>query len=420
MQDPVIVVGGGLCGLAVAALLAREGVPVEVLERRREPGGRAATLTVDGYALTEGAHALYLGGAAARVLRELGVRPSGNPPDAARGRGLWEGAVVRAPFGAAGLLRSPFLTAGQRAAAGRALAAAALGRPVAPGGQSAAQWCDATAGGAPVRSVLRALARLNSYTGDLDRLPAAVAVEQIRQGIRPGVRYVDGGWGRIVDELRASAERAGARVRTGVTVEAVSSDPHPAVRVGGEARRAAAVVLAGLAPPAVERLTGARVDPGGPPVAAACLDVALERLPVRENAWTLGFDEPLYVSAYSEWSQLAPAGGAVVHVVRYLSTGETAARDELEAALDRVQPGWRDALVHANFLPRMTVAHRLPPLAGGLAERPGVDALGLDGVLVAGDWVGGEGWLADASLASAAQAAAAARQIAGAGDLVAA
>jgi hypothetical protein len=44
------------------------------------------------------------------------------------------------------------------------------------------------------------------------------------------------------------------------------------------------------------------------------------------------------------------------------------------------------------------------PETGGLAGRPAVADTGLDGVLVAGDWVGGVGHLADAALVSGEEA----------------
>src|SRR5580704_3156696 len=76
----VAIVGGGLGGLATAALLARRGLDVVVLERASTLGGRAATHVRDGFAFNEGAHALYLGGAAARVLSGLGVAWRGRQP----------------------------------------------------------------------------------------------------------------------------------------------------------------------------------------------------------------------------------------------------------------------------------------------------------------------------------------------------
>lgn len=56
----VVVVGGGLAGLAAAATAAGTGASVLVLDAHRL-GGRALTDEVDGYRFNRGAHALYRG-----------------------------------------------------------------------------------------------------------------------------------------------------------------------------------------------------------------------------------------------------------------------------------------------------------------------------------------------------------------------
>ena len=79
---------------------------------------------------------------------------------------------------------------------------------------------------------------------------------------------------------------------------------------------------------------------------------------------------------------------------------------QLEGLLDRLQPGWRDVVATRRFLPHMVAASALTTAAGGgMAGRPGADVPGAPGLFLAGDWVGPEGWLVDASLASAHAAA---------------
>ena len=64
-----------------------------------------------------------------------------------------------------------------------------------------------------------------------------------------------------------------------------------------------------------------------------------------------------------------------------------------------------------RFLPRMVAVSAIPtPATGGLAGRPAIDRG--DGLFVAGDWVGSEGWLLDAALSSGAAAAAGAAAVA--------
>jgi phytoene dehydrogenase-like protein len=120
-------------------------------------------------------------------------------------------------------------------------------------------------------------------------------------------------------------------------------------------------------------------------------------------------DRPLYYSVHSAAARLAPDGVAVVHLMKYAGKERSPAQEvkqELEGLLERIQPGWRRYTVLRRFLPGLTVAHDLPRAdGGGLPGRPGVLVEGRPHVLVAGDWVGGRGMLADASAASAEEAA---------------
>jgi phytoene dehydrogenase-like protein len=79
---------------------------------------------------------------------------------------------------------------------------------------------------------------------------------------------------------------------------------------------------------------------------------------------------------------------------------------DLEDMLDAAQPGWRDVLLRRQFLPRIEAVGALPLAAeGGFAGRPGAEVPDLSGLYLAGDWVGPEGFLVDASMASARKAA---------------
>jgi hypothetical protein len=65
-----------------------------------------------------------------------------------------------------------------------------------------------------------------------------------------------------------------------------------------------------------------------------------------------------------------------------------------------------DDIVEERFLARMVVSGALPRAeTGGLPGRPRVTDSGQPNVLIAGDWVGPDGLLADASLASGHDAA---------------
>jgi hypothetical protein len=95
--------------------------------------------------------------------------------------------------------------------------------------------------------------------------------------------------------------------------------------------------------------------------------------------------------------------------MKYLGHDEPEPADlrlELEALLDQLQPGWRKAPAVEQFLPNMTVVPALDLAAsGGTLGRPPVDVEPVAGLRIAGDWVGSEGALADASIASGYRAA---------------
>ena len=57
-----------------------QGRSVTVFDQSSEVGGRARTTKIGDFYFNQEPHALYLSGAAARILQELGIEYNGNPP----------------------------------------------------------------------------------------------------------------------------------------------------------------------------------------------------------------------------------------------------------------------------------------------------------------------------------------------------
>lgn len=412
----VAVVGGGLAGLTAAAYAARNGATVLLLDARRQLGGRARTTVDAGFHFNEGPHALFDHGAGQNAVRGLGIVPAGARPPTATAALSMGGRVRHVPPPPAAAAVASLI---RRLGADHADPAWV--------GVTARQWIDERIGRPDGRALAAALVRITTYTAELDRLSADAAIAQVRSGLK-GVTYLHGGWGRLVAAIEQVARDAGTAIVTGKatgvardgdrwTVEA--SDPDT-----GDLRRVVAgnVVLAGGGPTTAAQLAGdlapslREAEATADPVHAACLDLGLRGLTRRSTQAVLGVDRPTYASVHTAHARLAE-DGHVLHVMRYEPPAECVTAD-LEAIADEAQPGWRDEVAAHQIGLRRVVAFDRPKPGLGLVGRPGAVVPEVDGLFLAGDWVGPHDMLGSASLASGrAAGTAAARRAAAAPEL---
>lgn len=416
----VIIIGGGLAGLTAATYLGRTGRSVLVLEKSAEPGGRAATETRNEFHLNLGPHALFCRGRAAEILGELNIPYRGGRPAPSGAFALDGGVRHTLPSGFLSLLTTGLVGAPAKLELARWLGGLARldTRPLLR--LTVGDWLNREFRQPAARRLIEALIRVSTYTNAPDLQSAGAAIDQFRLGLTGGVRYLDGGWTTLVAGLRSAAETAGARILTGARVASVVRDAGDGsvcgvcMRDGSLIQSSSVIIAAGGPREARELIEGEAVSldawaARAVPVQAACLDLGLRSLPQPNAIFTLGIDRPLYFSVHSASARLGPPGSALIHAAKYLSPGEEhdprLVRRELEDMLDRIQPGWRAEVQVERFLPKMTVAHAVVAAPDGLEGRPGPAVPDIPGLFVAGDWVGTEGMLADASFASARKAA---------------
>jgi phytoene dehydrogenase-like protein len=411
-QTDVVVIGGGMAGLTAACYLARAGVGVTLFEKAPYLGGRAATREFDGFLFNRGGHALYTGGAASRVFEELGITyDHGIPKDTFVLQG---GEPSPFPADPLGLLRTDVLDVGDKLALVRLFVALGAAKPRALAKTSIEELLDLKIRRPQLRRLMTALARTFVYSTALDLVSAELFVEKFQRSLRHPVHYVDGGWRTLVSELRAAAERAGARILSDTHVEGVDLGAGHAwgvrLRDGNLVQASAVIVATGAREAAMlvdrgDHPAMRRIVDGLTPARIACLDVALERLPVPDRPVVQDLDGPRFMSAQSVYSRVAPEGAALIIAFKQLDPrylGDTREDErELEDLLDAAQPGWRSVLVRRQYLPRIEAVGALPTArGGGFASRPGPRVPGLNNLYLAGDWVGSEGFLVDASMAS--------------------
>ena len=370
-MKPVLVVGGGIGGLATATLLARGGNRVVLFERSGHLGGRGRSSEHAGGTLNIGPHAFYRAGAAARVMRELGVPVVGTEPPAS-GKALRGGKLSPLPISPGAFLTSDALSIPDKLAIPAYLSPFGTAPDV-----TVAEWlADAPDGCA---DFVRALIRVSSYANAPGLQSARRAQTQLRAALK-GVLYLNGGWQSRVDGLEIVARDAGVEIRLNTEVD------HGILHSAE-----GAIVLAGS--PRLARHMGLPI-PEFHSVRAACLDMVLDRLPCPENRFVLGLDEPYYLSEHGSIARVSSNGEAVLHVAEYLAPGAHGDEERLERLLDGAQPGWRERVLFRRFIPAIEVAGRV--------DEPGQRApIERDGTWLVGDWVGEEGMLLDRTLASA-------------------
>ena len=412
MKDPnpstfdTAVIGAGLAGLVAANRLADAGRSVIVVDGLGASGGRARTSLLADHLVNQGPHALYVGGHADRALQRLGIPGEGGAPPTRGTRGLYDDRLHLLPAGPVALLRTSLLSPVEKMTVGALLARLPRLDPVPLDDVTVDDWIDSVTRREAIRNLLAALFRLATYVNCPELLSAGAALRQLSMAVDDGVLYLHGGWQTLVDGLTTRAEAAGVVFRYDGSVTGVLGEsPRLAIRTATEDLSARPTIVAAGGPETAERLTGATglVEAAGPPTRAAVRDLALDHQP--DHRFVLGIDHPVYFSVHGPPARLAPDGQATASAVRYLHPRAEGPADENRSALEDIAAAsgvQASSLLADRYLHAMTVSHGIPLAErGGLAGRPGIDAADRPGVLIAGDWVGPEGMLADAAAASA-------------------
>ncbi len=215
----VAVIGGGIAGLVAACDLAKAGKRVVVLEKAEKFGGRAMTIQKNGALFNLGGHALYRGGEADRIFREMGIRLKGGSPSM-NVSVLWNNKVISLTRF---ILDRNFTWSG-RVELMRAIAKLMRIDPDADelAAVNVRSWIERHIREPMVRNLLYSLIRTSTFTHAPDTQCAGPALGQASRSLRPnGVLYVEGGWQSIVDQLEETAARAGARLVHSAGVAAI-------------------------------------------------------------------------------------------------------------------------------------------------------------------------------------------------------
>ncbi len=375
-MSKITVVGAGIAGLVAAVACAENGAEVIVHEAHDTVGGRARA-TDPPYIAHEGPHAFYADGSAWAWLAERDlVGPAVGPS--------WR------EFRAARMRHRGRLRAAPPAAL---IGMLAHRRRRAPVDVDFFSWAAERHGEHAARAAANALGVV-TYDHDPGRLSAAFVWDLLMRVTAPrpsAVRFVLGGWPRMIERIRRRAVELGVHIVTGSRVDAL---PDPPVIVATQLESAA--ILLG--------------DPGLAWESGRCvlLDLGLDQRAT--DLWTVfDLDEAGFAERFSATDpSLAPAGRSLVQATMPLRPDEPrpAATARLESLIDLGFPGWRHR-THWRRDGTATGRSGALDLPGYTwRDRPAI-ARG-DGVFLAGDMVAAPGMRAEVSINSAVRAAEAA------------
>lgn len=410
-----VVIGGGVAGLIAAIDIAKTGKSVVLLEKSNQIGGRGITVNKNGALFNLGGHALYKGGEAYRILKELGIRLEGGSPPA-KGFGIWNNKLVTLPGDPLSLLTSSLLSWPGKMELGKILMKLNNLQPATMDKISLREWAEKSIQDPMVRHIFYALCRTATYTQDLDYQLVGPVIRQVQLSLKDGVLYLHGGWQAMIDQLLETAKKVGATVQTNQSVKQILHANGHVTGIqlaNGEIMTCRIVLAATPLPVTYSLVQGAegttlhKWKKEARPAMAACLDLSLRKLPVPNRHLVIGLDQPLFFSHHSRIAKLSENGTMVVHVIKYNGAQEAndpkADERKLEQTMDLIHPGWQKEVAARQFLPNISVVADTRHI-GQTGPLPGPALPEISGLYVAGDWVSHGEMLVDASAASARRA----------------
>lgn len=408
MKWDVVILGGGIAGLTASIYLAQDGKKVLLLEKGANLGGRGVTSKLGKAHVNLGPHALYTD--TLEVFNEVGINITGKSPKLSGAFVFGKDNEQMNVVDIVNLFLGSNLKWREKMEFIRFYRHIRRMELDSLNTLSLEQYLSETISSNKVKNLIYAFVRLSTYANNPELISARVAIGQLRGA---SVLYLNDGWQTIVNKLVSRAKEVGVTIQKNAVVSKISGEyPEFTVSLKDDQMIKTLSVVSTINPHELIKLVGEKASESFQkkvdqiiPVRAACLDLVMSGLPNPKTNFALGVDKPWYFSNHSTVAKLSDEPGQiVVHVMKYLdSLIENDAQNdeyELEGFLDLIQPGWRDFVVTRRFLPKMVVSNAIKkPIESGNIIKS--DEIGIEGMYIAGDWVGEKEILLSASLISA-------------------
>lgn len=418
----VIVIGGGFGGLATAALLARKGNKILLIESSERLGGRAHTIEKNGFVFQYGQHSHRLGpdGLANQVMRRVGCPMTFYKVNPKKAKLFYQGRLYNRPNGPLGFLTTKILSVRSRITFLR------LYKTIL--NANASDWYDKT-----LLDFYRAFFKPNNevegflnFLGFTIMLPdaslvsAGEVIDFIKRVSRAKIPVgdVEGGSKQIIDRLRASILSNGGAIHLSEKVVrlSVKNRKIDAVYTLKGVYRPDSVIFAAPVNHLKEIMDESRLDSSFLSYINALKHSSgviidfISRVPLADlEGGILGVDEPLWVKFQTLLDRtVAPAGYHVCTwglLTEWGKACDLAAIEKTEHRLREIaeicMPGYRDKIVDERKLVIPVVNATLLIPSQSRPFRPEIRFKHIDNLYLAGDTVNASGCSGDIAFSSA-------------------
>ncbi|TYP72093.1 phytoene desaturase family protein [Paenibacillus methanolicus] len=402
------IVGAGLGGLVTAALLAKRGHQVVVMERSPIAGGRSHVVTKNGFTMSYGAHAVLAPKQEPlrSIVRELELPMAYRKASLAKFKLLMNGRVISSPLGF-GALTSPAISGlFNHMKCVKQFYQMVKQAPVFPPTLSVGQWIRDNVSNPEIAKVLTAYASLSVYDGALDLFSMNRFVELTGPEYEKNEPLSYMGYDVLLEELQKAVTNNGGRILFGKPVSdlIVEADRVKGV-VCGDERIAFDEVVLNAPTKELGKLLGypsLAEEFGGyfnqPAHYVFVYDLMLSKRLRGDIGNLLDLDGGFYINDYGlNNPSSVPPGGQMINGLKFLTAQEQSddghakgSQAAFESLLHNVYPGWEKHVVHKRMINRAMV--------NGIARRTDAKLLPLQsqsvrGLYLVGDSTQGSGAL---------------------------
>jgi phytoene dehydrogenase-like protein len=416
----VVIIGGGLAGLTSAALLAKKGKKVALLEKGKV-GGRAITANLKGFTFNFGAHAIY--GKDVSIIsvleKELNLHiewKSFNQQKAIYDLGD-ELSVI--PTNLKGLRETKMITGNNKGAFAWQVLLTLAGIAKGEKGASIGEWLNKQSFDNEIKEMLLTLASSNFFTSEPENIPSNEFFAYYKRlfKTKEGVSYIKGGWTVLINELVRVIKENKGEVYEKAKVTMIEEREGKINTVFTTKEMFTANEFIFCIPPAeIQKLMEQtplknKIKPYTEYESTYVMfyDLGLEKR--IESEWTYVYDKEhkLFVTDISYYDPTCvPEGGQLLQCIAYLTKEEIGDEEvfetkkkQIEELYDKHYRGWRDVLVVSRISKKAVVQE----------IKWNMNQLGMPGffeemrnVYFAGDWCKGQGQLSELSFSSAYEA----------------